>query len=216
MKIKKTNYRIVAAAVLFLAATAVPARGAWERWIRPGSGTPGYVRGWDVPGAEGGICGDPPGWCISTNYDQMFVQRYLVYSTPAPVRQNIRSGSYLCYWNGSALVVYRTHDEGGFWNVAGSQSFVGLFGSPSPHYPHPPGGTPAFYNLPTAGGYPGYLWTVVVAVSWYNAATGAVIAQAWYGPHNNASDIGCATFATQQDRCHEPYLRGGLGYIWLK
>jgi len=220
MKIKKTNYRIVAAAVLFLAATAVPARGGmWQR-IFP-SGTPGSVRGYDTPGAQGGECSapeqNPP--CSPGYFDQMFVNRYLVWSTAAPVRQNISSWAYLLNWNGSAWVLYGApYYEGTFLNVAGSQAYAGYFGSPSPEIEHGcPGSwtcTPAFIDLPATGNW--YAWTVVVQVAWSDATTGAFLGQTFYLPKQGIwdTDIGCADRAYNESRCWPG--RASYGYIYMR
>jgi hypothetical protein len=222
MKIKKVNYRIVIATVFFLAAGAIPALATWTRI--PTYRTPGYVGLRDRKGAEGGICGAPQQYppCNSSK-DQIFVNRYVAYTTSDAVRQNISSTAYLFVANGSSWVQVTGYGspkfEGTCSNLAGGGvGGCGPFGSPSPEIepgcPNTYTCTPAFYPLPADG----HRWTVVVQVSWYNTATGALIAQAVYiptgyhNPTNYWADIGCASFAGL--RCRGP-LGNSLGSIQL-
>jgi len=208
MKIKKPNYRIIAAAVLFLAAGAVSALAWMQHTTYPSPGTypgPGYVGPVDWVGAEGGVCGAPDESIVcDSRYDQMFVNRYVAYSTSAAVAQNIQSTAHLYYWNGSSWQHLLSNNYGTCRNRAGGGNGWCNFGSPAPDLE--PGCakgtytcTPAFYNLPADG----RSWTVDVTVTWRNAAIGALIAQAIYHPRGTAeSEIRCAPWAQKNlKRC---------------
>ena len=198
---------ILAAAGLILA-TAFPAAASWRQSTN--AGVAGYVTSVDKVGAEGGICGDPKeSISCSSAYDQMFVNKYVARTAPYAVAQTVSSTAYL-YWYDSASNSwkhYLTKDEGYWANLAGNGVGVASFGSSASDVGQCPC-TPAFYNLP-----PGYYWTVVVRVSWWQQSTGQLLSYADYYPTSASTDIGCAyyaAFVVNPARCWGPYSSARL------
>jgi len=223
MKIKKLNYRIIVASLLFAAAGAIPALG-WYKY--PQVGVAGHVVVADPTGAEGGECSAPQQSipCNHSYNDQLFVNRFWVYSAPYAVPQHVWAQAYIYRWNynTNAWEQYGgSRRVGNAWHLAGNGSGYVLMGSPAPDIenrcPNTYTCTPAFIDLP-----PGYVWTVVVKVSWFNANNNALLAQALYYPVPNSSgvvpesEIRCAWWAKNDGRCYGPYNWHGYGAIYMR
>lgn len=219
---------VLSASVIgFIGATASPAAASWRAQTQVG--TPGRVILIDGKGAEGGICGDPkakePPLCTVdymgdySNWNQIFINRFQVYTLSNPVYQTILVTKYLYYWSGSQWLLWKQSVESSTPLLPGWNS---IFGSPSfllaAPYPCPSSGcSPAFGPIPR-----GYSYTVVIQISWLESSTRRVLAQAFYTPvngnpttyplTNNQTDIGCAQFAFDSNRCRASSYNG-VGFI---
>jgi len=174
---------------------------------RTNAGSPGAVYGLDQPYMQGGICQAPgetdPTNCPTTR-NQLFVDRFRIYSANYAAYQNISVDEYL-YYNapGTSTWTYWLHHQQTFSAVAGSGSASVKAGSPSPQIAGncsavPGGCVPAFTFLPA-----GYYYTVLIRVTWINYSTGRTLAQADFFP-NQSADIGCAAWAISHGRCSGP------------
>jgi hypothetical protein len=172
-----------------------------------GQGTPGYVHGTTATAIEGGVCG-ASGETVScsSSLDQIFVDNYNAYTAPYNVAQTVTSEADLYYYNGSGWVLLTTKSEGSCRGLAGNGNASCQFGHNAPDQGSQPW-TPAFYNMSR-----GNSWTVVIRVSWYNYATGALLSYADYRPTTTA-DLGCASYARGLGRCYGPNTSSGVTYI---
>jgi hypothetical protein len=224
MKIKRLNYRIIIASLLFAAAGAIPALG-WYKY--PQHGVAGRIVNLDRVGAEGGVCSAPQQSvpCNHSYNDQMFVNRFWIYSAPYAVPQHVIANAYIYRWNfnTNSWQIYGPPSRTGVkYYLAGSGSGYFLAGSPAPDLdnrcPYTATCTPAFIDLP-----PGYVWTVIVQITWYNVYNNAVLAQAVYYPIANSqgyvpeSEIRCAPYAHDVlHRCWGPYNYRGYGALYMR
>ncbi len=207
---------IVVTVVGIIGATPSPAAPTWQRTIvydRNGNLAKIDMLPVDHRWVEGGICGipgnanEPPG-CRSidynaANFNQIFIDRFKVFTTRDLVYQKITVDAYLYYYS-----VIGWYPDGRKFpqttNWAMPVGSAATFGFPAPDlvsYCPPIGGcAPAFWNLPRNSNY-----TIVVWVNWYDFYTGQLLATANYIPgtnlfpdilgSTNSDDMGCAYYA---------------------
>jgi hypothetical protein len=174
-------------------------------------GSPGAFVRYDGRTIEGGVCGVPSiSSCPAFQEGQIFVDRFSAYSTRYSGAQTITATAYLYWWNGSGWTYWYDRSLPGGCAAAGGGAGHCTFGSPAPDVTSGASGSPIFYPLPF-----NYAYTVVLTVSWYNRATGALLARANYRPQATSADIGCASFAYTNGYCN-PGSAAGLGDVYLR
>jgi hypothetical protein len=211
---------IVVTLVGIIGATASPAAAPWWQMKRV-SGTPGVAVAIDNPGAAGAICPPPnivpPRGCdaLYTDRNQIFIDRFNVYTAPSPVAQTIRVDAYLYRWNGYRWepTSYPVHSQQ--TNVPIPPNFGATFGSPYSDLNScllPYGCSPAFAGIISDQDYG---FTIVVRITWTNFyPPHQILGQADYipappgpGSYPWDGDIGCVPYTALPSiaRCKTSY-----------